>query len=252
MDIDEFKTNLGLTELPQELEKLIYFQTNNSDKEEYSDGFVVRIDKKGGLKSWSKDEKFLEKLLPFARANASGSFYTLWIYDNNKPLNQLPIVVFGDEGGVHIVAENILELLHLITYDVEIDVDEEDASFKKRKKKPSENLAKYLKWIKENYDLDRIEKPSTIIKKAQEKYQNSFDEWFNQYYDTKRDKTNNIKLHLRILSRTPNEKAIKYNIVQLKKIIKKSDDYKEVIRREMTIIQSDETKQRILKELKLE
>jgi hypothetical protein len=46
MDINEFKANLNLTELPQELEKLIYFQTNESDKEEYSEGFGIRIDKK--------------------------------------------------------------------------------------------------------------------------------------------------------------------------------------------------------------
>jgi hypothetical protein len=31
MDINEFKANLNLAELPQELENLIYFQTNESD-----------------------------------------------------------------------------------------------------------------------------------------------------------------------------------------------------------------------------
>jgi hypothetical protein len=113
MDINEFKQNLGLAELPAELEKLIYFQTNESNKKGYSDGFIIRIDKKDGLKSWCKEDGFLNRLLPFARANASGSFYALWIDDNNKPLNRLPVVVFGDEGGGHIVAENILQLMHL-------------------------------------------------------------------------------------------------------------------------------------------
>jgi hypothetical protein len=145
MDINEFKANLNLTELPQELEKLIYFQTNECGKEDYSEGFGIRTDNKSGLKSWSKEYFFLNKLLPFAKANASGSFYTLWIEDDNKPLNQLPVVVFGDEGGAHIVAENILQLLHLITYDVEIRVDEEKVSFRKTTKKPSKNSGKYLK-----------------------------------------------------------------------------------------------------------
>jgi hypothetical protein len=64
MDIHEFKANLNLTELPQELEKLIYFQTNECGKEEYSEGFGIRTDNKSGLKSWSKEENFTNKLLP--------------------------------------------------------------------------------------------------------------------------------------------------------------------------------------------
>ncbi|MDR1450885.1 MAG: hypothetical protein LBI57_00920 [Helicobacteraceae bacterium] len=55
MDINEFKANSGLMELPAELENLIHFQNNQSDNEEYSDGFGIRIDKKHGLKTWSKN-----------------------------------------------------------------------------------------------------------------------------------------------------------------------------------------------------
>jgi len=253
MDINEFKTNLGLTELPHELESLIHFQTNQSDKIEYSDGFVVCIDKKIGLQfGWSKNNDFLNKLLPFARANASGSFYALWIHDNNKQLNQLPVVVFGDEGGEHIIAENILQLLHLITFDVEINVDEDKATFKKRRKKPSENLEKYLKWVKENYDLDRIEKPETIIKNAQSKYKDSFEEWCNQYLE-RRDKRDNIKHHLKMLSFTSlNEKAKTYNIKKLKEIVKARPDFKEFLKEEMKIIQSEEMKERILRDLQID
>jgi hypothetical protein len=29
------------------------------------------------------------------------------------------VVLFGSEGGYHVVAENIQQLLHLLTYDVE-------------------------------------------------------------------------------------------------------------------------------------
>jgi hypothetical protein len=251
MDINEFKQNLGLSELPEELEKLIYFEINESNKKEYSDGFIIRIDKKDGLKSWSKEDGFLNRLLPFARANASGSFYALWIDDNSKPLNRLPVVVFGDEGGAHIVAENILQLMHLITFDVEIVVNNDEAFFKNRRKKPSENLEKYLKWLKENYNLERTENPNVIIKNAQEKYQIFFDEWCSQYFK-KHDKTDDIKFILKFLNIPAlNEKAKIYNIKRLIKIVKtKPDIYKEIVKKEIEIIQSAEMKERLLKELK--
>ena len=56
MDIKEFKENWGLTEIPTELEKLIYFQTNISSYENYSDGFGVKTDEKYVFKSWCEDE----------------------------------------------------------------------------------------------------------------------------------------------------------------------------------------------------
>ena len=60
MDIKEFKENWGLTEIPTELEKLIYFQTNISSYENYSDGFGVLIDEK-----WETGPAFP---LPISRA----------------------------------------------------------------------------------------------------------------------------------------------------------------------------------------
>lgn len=253
MDINKFKTNLGLAELPQELEKLILFQTDQSDKVEYSDGFAVRIDKKTGLKyGWSKDPDFLSKLLPFARANASGSFYALWIDDDDKPLSQLPVVVFGDEGGEHIVAENILQLLHLITFDSEIKVDKDHVAFKNRRKKQSDNLEKYLCWLKENFDLDRVEKPETAIKNAQAKYKDGFDEWVGRYVK-KVDERVDMKFHLKMLNSTSlNEKAKQYNIKKLKGILKTKQEFKEFIKDEIKIVQSDEMRNRILTELKID
>jgi hypothetical protein len=94
----------------------------------------------------------------------------------------MPIVVFGDEGGVHIVAENILQLLHLLTYDVEIRVNENGVYFEKdnNKYKESKNNKEYIKWIKDNYGLEKMEEPEKIIIKAQEKYSNEFNKWFKK------------------------------------------------------------------------
>lgn len=185
MDIKEFKENWGSTKIPTELEKLIYFQTNISSFENYSHGFGVLVDDKSGLKSWSEDSSFLDKLYPFAQANGSGSFYAIWNDGTNKQINEMPIVVFGDEGGVHVVAENILQLLHLTTFDTEISVDFEKTYFYKDKDdyEESEDLNEYLKWLKGDYGLDQIQEPSEIISSAQAKYKIAFEQWFGQYYD---------------------------------------------------------------------
>ena len=184
LNIIEFKENLGLAEVPSELEKLIYFQNNISSFENYAQGFGVLIDDKSGLKSWSEDENFLNQLLPFAQANGSGSFYAIWNDGTNKGLNQMPVVVFGDEGGVHIVAENILQLLHLITYGTEIWVDFDQTYFYKdaNSYEEPEDLGEYLKWMKGDYNLHQIEAPDELIKIAQEKHKKNFDQWFGGYF----------------------------------------------------------------------
>ena len=185
MNINDFKTTLRVKELPNELEKLIEFDFNLSDnKYYYSQGFEINPFGRGGLETWSTEEDFLNQLIPFAQANGSGSIYAIWISDNNQSLSEMPIVVFGDEGGTHVIAENILQLLHLLTYDVEIIIDWDKINFVKLKEeyKESKSLGKYLKWIKEHYNLEQIEKPEEIIKTAQDKYKLSFANWFSKYY----------------------------------------------------------------------
>lgn len=184
MEIQEFKETWGSTAIPTELEKLIHFQTNISSFENYSEGFGVSANEMTGLKRWSKDPSFLDRLFPFAQANCSGSFYAIWNDGTTKPINEMPVVVFGDEGGVHIVAENILQLLHLLTFDVEISVDHEEVYFYKDKDnyEEREDLGKYLKWLKENYNLDQIKKPKPMVTAAQKKYKKQFSNWFGQYY----------------------------------------------------------------------
>lgn len=182
MDKTAFKNNLGLTELPVELDRLIDFQENHGG---YAEGFWLQIDKKYGLSTWSEDKNFLDRLFPIAESNGSGSSYVLWKHDATKPVGEWPVLVFGDEGGVHIVAENMLQLLHLISCDVEILVDHDSAYFYKDENnhEPSEHHDDYVLWLKENFNLDTISDTETLIKNAQEKYQALFNHWMKQYYD---------------------------------------------------------------------
>jgi hypothetical protein len=184
IDINKFKENLQLEAIPVTLEKLIHFQNNTSSYENFSQGFGLYIDKGYGLESWSGEEGFLNKLYPIAQANCSGSFYAIWNDGTGKELDQMPIVVFGDEGGVHVVAENLLQLLHFLTFDTEISVDFDEAYFYKDEEdyEESEDLKEYLKWIKNDYNLEQIDNPDKLIKSAQLQHKEAFDTWFNQYY----------------------------------------------------------------------
>lgn len=263
MNLLEFRKNIGVKDLSEEFENLINFQINQSNGIEYSDGFGVRIDEKSGLRSWSNDEVFLSKLLPFAKANASGSFYAFWINDETKSLNQLPIVVFGDEGGEHVVAENILQLMHLLTHDAELYVNSAEVCFKKRKKKPSDNLEKYLVWIKENYNLDRIKDPEHIISLAQEKYQEDFNKWLKNYYDIDEIYRSRIKNYLNLIEKL---KGKEYIIKQIFVVIRKNDEclnifaeymetatdeIKKLVIGEVEKIKKKEDKEKLIEKLKL-
>lgn len=184
IDTNKFKENLQLEAIPEALEKLIYFQNNTSSYGNYSQGFGVYIDKGYGLESWSGEADFLIRLYPVAQANGSGSFYSIWNDGTEKEMDQMPVVVFGDEGGVHVVAGNILELMHLLTYDTEISINSDEAYFYMDEEdyEESEDLREYLKWIKNEYNLDQINNPNDLIKSAQLKHKEAFDIWFKQYY----------------------------------------------------------------------
>jgi hypothetical protein len=186
--IDEFRENLGWKALPEDLEKLIVFLTGIDalDEGDIAESFAILIDDKTGLSVWSSQKAFLDRLHPFAAANGSGSFYAIWDDGSGHPLNQMPIVVFGDEGGEHIVAENLQTLWQLLSYDVEISVDHDDAFFyRDEDAEESPYRADYLSWLKKNYGFSPIsssEEAKALIDKAQAKYQKPFEAWAKPFF----------------------------------------------------------------------
>lgn len=179
---DPFELIFKGYEISHELKSLKQFQDHFGY--DYADGFMLRAEDKSAMSSWSEDPDFLARLIPFATANGTGSFYAIWNDGGNKNLSELPIIVFGDEGGIHIVAENTIQLMHLLTYDTEITVDFDNTYFYKSDKyhQESDNHNNYVNWLKENFDLDPIETPDTIIKKAQNTHKAPFDKWMKQYF----------------------------------------------------------------------
>lgn len=59
------------------------------------------------------------KLIYFADANYSGSAYAFWLRDESIPLTDNPIIFIGDEGCISVVANNFLDLLLLLSTNID-------------------------------------------------------------------------------------------------------------------------------------
>jgi hypothetical protein len=177
--LNDFSVQFGESKIPNDLIKLFEFEYQLGNQF-YSESFYMHSIDKTGLKTWSENEEFYNQFIEFAKANGTGSSYAYWLIDDD--LNNCPIVVFGDEGGVHIVAENTSKLIQLLTYDVEISVDHENIYYYKYEEdyQESENREEYLDWVKENFGYDPIltkEETESIINEAKEKYQIKLNEF---------------------------------------------------------------------------
>jgi hypothetical protein len=173
----ELASNFPDNLIPDELMLLLAFE-NRHGSELYAQGFSLYADGASAIATWSADEDFAKRLMPFASANGTGSIYAIWDDGNGK----MPVVVFGDEGGVHIVAKDILQLMQLLISNSYMSVDHSECSFYKE---PDDELtvhaASYKQWMKETFDLDEVSNPDEIIQMAQDEFKASFDAWFKKY-----------------------------------------------------------------------
>lgn len=175
-------------EIPLELEQLILFQEEQSAFENYAQGFGVETSGREGLQhGWSDNPNFLGKLYPFAQANGTGAFYAIWDDGEGYPMGDMPVVVFGDEGGAWVVADTFGELLQLLTFDTEISVDHDGCYFYKNEKdyKQNPDTEKFRKWFSEFYTyLPRVnsnQQANEILKSAQQKHQAKFNAWLSSF-----------------------------------------------------------------------
>lgn len=110
--------------VPEALLSLLQFANEKSKMDCFSDGFEFSINlDKCGLKTYSEDEEFLSSIIEFANADGTGSTYGFWLNNKDKNLIEAPVVIFGSEGDFHVVANNINDLLQILTFDSEPMVD---------------------------------------------------------------------------------------------------------------------------------
>ena len=182
--LEEFSAQFGSYKVPEDLVKLYEFEQEYGS-ETYSECFGLRIiEDKTGIKTWSEKEEFYTSFIEFAGANGSGSTYAYWLIDSD--INNCPIVVFGDEGGIHVVAENARKLIHLLTFDTEISVDFDNAYFYQDEEyyEENENKQEFQEWAKKEFNLDSItsnEETEEIVNEAKVKYKNRLNDFLIKF-----------------------------------------------------------------------
>ncbi|WAC74738.1 hypothetical protein OU995_08570 [Roseateles sp. SL47] len=172
--------------VPEELSRLLAFQ--NDLGTQYTESLYLTLSETHGLvHGWSSEPAFLERLVAFAVANGSGSFYALWNPEDGSLPSQWPVVVFGDEGGEWVIASHVRDLLQLAALDVEPYVahdrvffyidedddeeeDDEDSEF-------DEGIDAYRDWLKSTLGLKAVEDPAPVVDTAQARWQAAFDDW---------------------------------------------------------------------------
>jgi hypothetical protein len=141
-----------------------------------SESFCLSLFDGSSRNSWSKDPQFKSTFLEFAVANGSGSSYAFWLC--NKELSACAIVVFGDEGGIHVVAQSISEWLLLLTFDCEISVSHDSAYFYREEDdidyEPSDSHIAFTNFVRDNINkqpLTSMTECDAIVEAAREQYQ---------------------------------------------------------------------------------
>lgn len=120
----------------------------------------------------------LDRLVPFAQATGSGSFYVLWRCDDRADLATLPVVLFGDEGDLDVVASGLRDLFRLLAIDHEwyLPQEEWDAD-----EEHSLGHEEYLAWLEERFGLTAPEDADPIIDRARDEYGLRFMDWLLEF-----------------------------------------------------------------------
>jgi hypothetical protein len=184
--LKDYKKNFRPHEVPAALAKLVELDAKIDGY--FSAGFELGPDDKTGIKTWSTDAGFVDSLFPIGQANGSGSTYALWLDKAGKAsdLDAAPVVVFGDEGGVHVIAENIKTLLRILTFDSEPMIDTDGVTFYKDPDdhEPSAGAEDYVKWLAKQLEQKPVKNAKEIeglVKAAQKKFAKPFAAWMKQY-----------------------------------------------------------------------
>jgi hypothetical protein len=165
--------------LPSALSSLLHFEATTERKDNYSCGFAfTSSSEKFMLKTYSEDDRFLNHLHEFAQADETGSVYALWQQEGAADLENAPVVIFGSEGGYHVVAANAHELLELLAADAEPMCSWDHVSYYRDPQADESPLhSEYLQWLRTHFALQWVRAANEIVSTAQKKHQQAFAEW---------------------------------------------------------------------------
>lgn len=187
-------------EMPETLSKLFEFE-EEYEREWYSESFFLDTQEDDysyllRFDTEKKAEEYKKYIKKFATVDGTGGFCAFWIREGEKDLENVPIINYGSEGSIRIVAKNIKELLKILTFDIEL-MDGSCYKFKKDYEE-SEYKDEYIDWLKIEFNIDPVkdleedknhgesEDIEKIIKEAEEMYKEKFIEWHLQYEDIRK------------------------------------------------------------------
>jgi hypothetical protein len=101
-----------------------------------------------------------------------------WQMKPGDDLSKSPIVVFGDEGGEHVVAQDMDDFLRVLAFDVEPSIGHDKVYyFKPEDHTPSDEHRAYKRWLKDGFGIATTPHPDKIVKDAQAKFGAAFAKW---------------------------------------------------------------------------
>lgn len=194
-----FEKNFQGNKIPLTLEK--FFDIFLDSDYMTPDGFeLYENDQNSGLKAgWSDNPEFLSHMFSFAQANHSGSIYALWKKTDNLSIEEMPVVLFGDEGGQLVIAENCNQFMQLLSScaEVYIDSDYSDSNFpygknyisfypKEYEEEDLESVNKFIKWVENVTGLKSLsaQEAQNLSLEVQKKLQPAFDQWIEKFPNT--------------------------------------------------------------------
>jgi hypothetical protein len=183
LKLKEFKKNFHHHELPDAIARLVEFQ--NSQPGPFCRGFSLALDDKATLMPFSEKREFLDALCPLGQANRSGSRYVLWTREVAKDVAAAPVLAFGDQGGVHAVAENALQLMRLLTLDAEPMIDRESLIFMKDEGEvASPGAHDYAIWLEHHFHQKPVKdvvEAELMVRSAQSLLEKPLQTWLRHF-----------------------------------------------------------------------
>jgi len=170
----ELQELLGDYKVPEILKKTLAFNTHLEGKLYHPD-FQFQIDEvlEDLFEANDLDEENIEYLLKylieFASADDTGGIYVFWLKEGIENVEEMPILWFGTEGEIALVASNFKEFLAHLTLENDYDIITE--------------LEKFKKWIKDEFDIDPVSSEAEveeIAQKAKKTFQEPLTKWLTE------------------------------------------------------------------------
>lgn len=149
------------------------------------------------------DDKIVKYLLPLAHIDGTGGVAALWLNNGeNTDLENAPIIAFGSEGSIKVVAKNLKDFIFMLSFGVEaLDGEFYESTSYSESHYRKQNFMEYRKWLKDVMNIEplkdwKVSMPKEIYELQEEAsmlYELSFFEFLQKYYPNNKDRASFIK-----------------------------------------------------------